>query len=67
MEIMVGLEKRMIEATARAEAAASKCEKLAELLELKLAETETETDSLERLDAQDDAILELAELIGGDK
>lgn len=50
---------------ARAEAAAERCEKLADLLELKLAETEEGQDALERLDAQDAAICELAEIVGG--
>ena len=49
------------------EAAAARCEKLADLLELKIAESEEETDALERLDAQDAAICELAEIIGGEE
>ena len=63
MSIMIELEQRMVAATARAEAAAIKCEKLAALLELKVAENELETDALERMDAQDAAICELAEII----
>lgn len=58
---------RLSRAEARAHAAAARCEKLADLLELKLAEQEGETDALERLDAQDAAILELAEIIGGEE
>ena len=58
--------KRLSQAEARANAAAARCEKLADLLELKLAEQEGETDALERLDAQDAAICELAEIIGGE-
>ena len=54
-------------AAARAEAAAARCEKLAELLELRLAETDEGQDALERLDAQDAAICELAEIIGGEE
>ena len=54
-------------ATARAEAAAARCEKLAELLELKLAEGEDGQDALERIDAQEEAIMELAEIIGGEE
>lgn len=59
--------KRLAQAEARALAAAVRCEKLADLLELKLAEAEGETDALERLDAQDAAICELAEIIGGEE
>ena len=40
MDMKVSLEERMMRATARAEAAAIRCEKLAELLELKIAESE---------------------------
>ena len=58
---------RLTRASARAEAAADRCEKLATLLELKLAETEEAEDALERLDAQDAAICELAEIIGGEE
>ena len=65
-DIKVSAEIRLARAAARAEAAAERCEKLAELLELKLAETEGDQDSLERLDAQDAAICELAEIIGGE-
>jgi hypothetical protein len=57
----------MAKATARAEAAADRCEKLAALLELKVAESDEEEDALERLDAQDAAICELAEIIGGEE
>ena len=57
----------MTKATARAEAAADRCEKLAALLELKVAESDEEEDALERLDAQDAAICELAEIIGGEE
>ena len=67
MDIKVSLEERMAKAAARAEAAAARCEKLADLLELKIAESEEETDALERLDAQDAAICELAEIIGGEE
>lgn len=67
MGIKVSLEERMAKAAARAEAAAARCEKLADLLELKIAESEEETDALERLDAQDAAICELAEIIGGEE
>ena len=67
MNIKVSLEERMAKAAARAEAAAARCEKLADLLELKIAENEEETDALERLDAQDAAICELAEIIGGEE
>ena len=58
---------RLARAAARAEAAANRCEKLADLLELKLAEGEEGTDALERIDAQEEAIMELAEIIGGDE
>ena len=54
-------------AAARAEAAAARCEKLADLLELKVAETDGEGDALERLDAVDAAICDLAEIIGGEE
>ena len=57
----------MAKATARAETAADRCEKLAALLELKVAENDEEEDALERLDAQDAAICELAEIIGGEE
>ena len=67
MDIMRSLEERMAKATARAEAAADRCEKLAALLELKVAENNEEEDALERLDAQDAAICELAEIIGGEE
>ena len=67
MDIMRSLEERMAKATARAEAAADRCEKLAALLELKVAESDEEEDALERLDAQDAAICELAEIIGGEE
>ena len=67
MDIMRSLEERMAKATARAEAAADRCEKLAALLELKVAENDEEEDALERLDAQDAAICELAEIIGGEE
>lgn len=59
--------KRLAEVEARAKAAAIRCEKLADLLELKLAETDEGQDALERLDAQDAAICELAEIIGGEE
>ena len=58
---------RLRKAEARATAAAIRCEKLADLLELKLAETDEGQDALERLDAQDAAICELAEIIGGEE
>ena len=64
---MRSLEERMAKATARAETAADRCEKLAALLELKVAENDEEEDALERLDAQDAAICELAEIIGGEE
>ena len=66
-EIKVNDVERLKKAEARATAAAIRCEKLAELLELKLAETEEGEDALERLDAQDAAICELAEIIGGEE
>jgi len=56
-----------MKAAARAEAAAARCEKLSELLELKLAQDEEAVDALERIDAQDSAICELAEIIGGEE
>lgn len=56
--------RRLHQAEARANAAAARCEKLADLLELKLAETDADIDALERIDAQDAAICELAEIIG---
>ena len=59
--------KRLAEVEARCKAAAIRCEKLADLLELKLAETDEGQDALERLDAQDAAICELAEIIGGEE
>ena len=65
--IKVSLEERLAKAAARAEAAAERCEKLAELLELKVAEAEGDQDALERLDAQDAAICELAEIIAGEE
>lgn len=65
--IKVNLEERLARAAARAEAAADRCEKLAALLELKVAEADGEEDALERLDAQDAAICELAEIIGGEE
>jgi len=58
---------RLYRATQRAEAAAERCEKLAALLELRLAEGEEDQDSLERIDAQEEAIMELAEIIGGEE
>lgn len=61
--IKATLEERLTKAAARAEAAAERCEKLAALLELKVAEADGE-DTLERIDAQDAAICELAEIIG---
>ena len=66
MDIMRSLEERLAKAAARAEAAADRCEKLADLLELKVAENDEEQDALERMDAQDAAICELAEIIGGE-
>lgn len=66
-EIKVSESLRLARATARAEAAADRCEKLAALLELKVAETSDEEDTLERLDAQDAAICELAEILGGEE
>lgn len=65
--IKVSLEERLAKAAARAEAAAERCEKLAALLELKVAEADGEEDALERLDAQEAAICELAEIIGGEE
>ena len=65
--IKVSLEERLARAAARAEAAADRCENLAALLELKVAEADGEEDALERLDAQDAAICELAEIIGGEE
>lgn len=65
--IKVNLEERLARAAARAEAAADRCEKLAALLELKVAEADGEEDALERLDAQEAAICELAEIIGGEE
>ena len=65
--IKVALETRLTKAAARAEAAANRCEKLANLLELRLAETEEDTDALERIDAQEAAIMELAEIVGGEE
>lgn len=67
MGVKVSLEERLMKAAARAEAAAARCEKLAVLLELRIAEAEGEEDALERLDAQDAAICELAEIIGGEE
>ena len=64
-EIQMPDTLRLSRAVARAEAAAERCEKLADLLELKLAETEEGQDARERLDAQDAAICELAEIGGG--
>ena len=66
-EIRVNDIERLKKAEARATAAAIRCEKLADLLELKIAETEEGQDALERLDAQDAAICELAEIIGGEE
>lgn len=66
-EIRVNDIERLKKAEARATAAAIRCEKLADLLELKLAENEEDQDALERLDAQDAAICELAEIIGGEE
>ena len=65
MEIRT-MEERLTRATARAEMAAARCEKLADLLELKLAESEDGADSLDRIDAQEEAIMELAEIVGGE-
>ena len=64
MGVKVSQEQRLMAAAARAEAAAARCEKLADLLELKVAETDGEGDALERLDA---AICDLAEIIGGEE
>ena len=66
-EIRVNDIERLKKAEARATVAAIRCEKLADLLELKLAENEEDQDALERLDAQDAAICELAEIIGGEE
>ena len=66
-EIRVNEVERLRKAEARATAAAIRCEKLADLLELKVAESEEDQDALERLDAQDAAICELAEIIGGEE
>ncbi len=65
--IKVNLEERLARAAARAEAAADRCEKLAALLELRVAESDDGEDALERIDAQEEAIMELAEIIGGDE
>lgn len=65
--IKVNLEERLARAAARAEAAADRCEKLAALLELRVAESDEGEDALERIDAQEEAIMELAEIIGGDE
>ncbi len=65
--IKVNLEERLARAAARAEAAADRCEKLAALLELRVAESDEGEDALERIDAQEEAIIELAEIIGGDE
>ncbi len=67
MGIRVSLEERVMKAAARAEAAADRCEKLAALLELRVAESDDGEDALERIDAQEEAIMELAEIIGGDE
>ena len=67
MDMKITLEERLMKAAARAEAAAARCEKLSELLELKLAQDEEAVDALERIDAQDSAICELAEIIGGEE
>ena len=67
MGIVIPVQEQMMKATARAEAAAARCEKLAELLEQKLAEGEEGQDALERIDAQEEAIMELAEIIGGEE
>ena len=66
-DIKVPESLRLAKAAARAEASAERCEKLATLLELKLAENDEAEDALERLDAQDAAICELAEIIGGEE
>ena len=67
MDMKITLEERLMKAAARAEAAAARCEKLSGLLELKLAQDEEAVDALERIDAQDSAICELAEIIGGEE
>lgn len=67
MDVMITLEERLTKATARAEAAAARCEKLSDLLEMKLAQDEESTDALERIDAQEAAIIEIAEIIGGEE
>jgi uncharacterized protein GlcG (DUF336 family) len=67
MGIRTELEIRLARAAARAEAAADRCEKLADLLEMKIAEAEGEPDALERIDAQEEAIMELAEIVGGEE
>ena len=67
MGIKITNEERLAKAAARAEAAAAKCEKLAELLELRLAEADGEPDTLDRIDAQEEAIMELAEIVGGEE
>ena len=61
--ILVTPEERIYKAAARAEAAAEKCEKLAALLELRLAENDEGADALDRIDAQEEAIMELAEIV----
>ena len=67
MNKIVTLQERLVSATARAEAAATRCEKLADLLELRIAEGEGGQDALERIDAQEEAIMELAEIVGGEE
>ena len=67
MGVRQDLEQRVARVTARAEAAAERCEKLAALLELKIAQDEGEADTLERIDAQEEAIMELAEIVGGEE
>ena len=67
MSKVISLQERLVSAAARAEAAAARCEKLADLLELKVAEADGEPDALERIDAQEEAIMELAEIVGGEE
>ena len=61
---------RMARAIARAEAAAKRCEELAQLLEVQYLQDRMEdglaTVQSDRLDANEAAITELAEILGGE-
>ena len=61
---------RLARAIARAEAAAKRCEDLAQLLELQYLQNDQADSSAtvqsERLDANEAAITELAEILGGE-